>query len=92
MSRYDWDRRKAAANHAVHGITFEEAEDAVSSPLAMEEQDVDHSGVEHRVRITGWSSLGRVLVVIVSMSGDKPRIISARRATKRELHAYEARP
>jgi uncharacterized protein len=92
MSLYGWDLRKAAANHAVHGVTFEEAEDAASSPLAMEEQDVEHSGSDERIRITGWSSMGRVLVVIVSKSGDNPRIISARRATKRERHAYEARP
>jgi uncharacterized DUF497 family protein len=54
--------------------------------------DLAHSNVEARMRIVGWSNLGRLLVVIVSASGHRPRIISARRATKRERHAYEARP
>ncbi|TFG66595.1 MAG: hypothetical protein E4H24_07720 [Thermomicrobiales bacterium] len=35
---------------------------------------------------------GRLLVVIVSDSGPRSRIISARRASKRERHVYEARP
>jgi len=45
-----------------------------------------------RFLITGPSSIGTVLVVVTSERGPRPRIISARRATKRERHAYEARP
>ena len=92
MSRYDWDREKAEANVRKHGITFAEAESVLRSPLARREPDFGPSTFEERVKVIGWSSLGALLVVIVSVGGAKPRIISARRATKRERHAYETRP
>ncbi|MBA2374091.1 MAG: BrnT family toxin [Chloroflexi bacterium] len=53
-----------------------------------DQADPDHSGSEERLRVIGWSPIGRLLVVIGSASGPRPRIISARRATKRERHAY----
>ena len=88
MSRYRWDKEKAEANLRRHGVTFTEAGKAASHPLAVEEPDIDHSDEEERVRVTGWSPQGRLLVVIVSISGRNPRIISARSATKRERDAY----
>jgi uncharacterized DUF497 family protein len=91
VSRFDWDEVKADTNVRKHGITFAEADDAASDPLAVEEVDPTHSGYEQRVIVTGWSPMGRLIVVIVSLSGRNPRIISARRATKRERHAYETR-
>ena len=39
----------------------------------------------------GYSDLDRILVVVTSEDGVQPRIISARRATKRERHAYQDR-
>jgi len=92
MSEYDWDTRKGRLNAAKHGVTFVEAESVVLSPLAAREPDVAHSTVEQRIKVIGGSALGELLVVIVSMGGPRPRIISARRATKRERHAYEDRP
>ena len=92
MSQFDWDPAKAEANLRRHGVSFEEADEAIVHPLAAEEPDIEHSGSENRLRITGWSSVGRLLVVIVSLSSPRGRIISARRATKRERHAYETRP
>ena len=89
MSRYDWDEEKDVASVRHHGVPFTEAETVANSPLATWIRDAEHSDVEDRVRIVGWSSVGRLLVVIVSVSGPRPRIISARRATKRERHAYE---
>ena len=91
MSRYDWDDVKAEANVRKHGITFAEAESVLRSPFAKREPDVGHFTSEERVKVIGWSSQGALLVVIVSVGGAKPRIISARRASKRERHAYETR-
>ena len=51
-----------------------------------------HSGDEPRFKSLGYSDLGRILVVVTSDDGVQPRIISARRASKRERHAYEGRP
>jgi hypothetical protein len=88
MSSFDWDPDKAAANVRRHGITFEEADSVAASPLSLDELDTAHSSEGERVKIIGWSSTGRLLVVIVSEADDPSRIISARRATKRERHAY----
>jgi uncharacterized DUF497 family protein len=43
---------------------------------------------EERVKTIGWSSMARIIVVITSEGGPRPRIISARRASKRERDEY----
>ena len=88
MSGIAWDVDKAERNWRRHGVTFAEAATVVRNPLAVEVRDTAHSEDEERVRVLGWSAAGRLLVVVVSRSGDMPRIISARRATKRERDAY----
>jgi hypothetical protein len=88
VSRYRWDLDKEAVNIAKHGVAFLEAESAVDHVLAQIEPDLsDADG--GRFRNLGWSSAGRLLMVITSEHEVPPRIISARRATKRERHAYE---
>jgi uncharacterized DUF497 family protein len=91
VSRYDWHEEKAAANVVKHGVTFEEAETVLDSVLARWTVDPRQAGDEDRFVVTGYSTAGNLLVVVTSESGLRPRIISARRATKRERHAYEAR-
>ena len=49
-----------------------------------ERPDVEHSFGEVRVRTIGYTQMSKLIVVITSTSGLRPRIISARRATKRE--------
>jgi len=39
--------------------------------------------------VIGESARGRLLLEVITAAGGKLRIISARRATKRERHAYE---
>jgi uncharacterized DUF497 family protein len=91
MLRYEWELEKARANLAKHGVSFEEAGTVPDTDLARWVPDPRY-GDEDRFLVTGPSSLGTLLVVITSENGPRPRIISARRATKRERHAYEARP
>ena len=91
MSRYTWDREKARANLAKHGVSFEEAKTVPDSRLARWFYDQAHSYGEERTWVIGPSSLGTLLLVVTSEGGPKPRIISAWRATKRERREYEAR-
>ena len=88
MTRFDWDLDTARANVRKHGVAFEEAETALHHPLAVTTPDRLIGG-DVRFRTTGYSSEGRLLVVITSEGGPLPRLISARRATKRERHAHE---
>jgi Uncharacterized protein conserved in bacteria len=92
MSRYAWDDAKAAANLRKHGVSFEEAATVVEDPLHRSSRDLRHAPSDVRLVVVGHSDQGRLLIVVLSERGPRPRIISARRATKRERHAYEARP
>jgi len=85
-----WDPVKAAVNWRKHRVSFEEARTVIDDRLAW--VDVDRSDpTDTRAKTIGWSRQGRLLVVITSVRGDTPRLISARRATKRERHDHEHR-
>jgi uncharacterized DUF497 family protein len=92
MSRYDWDPEKARENLAKHGVTFEEAATLDDDPLHRTWPDPRRISDEPRFVLVGTSREGLLLIVITSESGRMPRIITARRATKRERHVYETRP
>ena len=92
MSRYSWDEAKAEANLRNHGVTFEEAETVDLDPYRRILPDPDHDSEDARFLMTGYTTEEKLLVVITSEHGQWPRIISARRATKRERHAHEHRP
>jgi uncharacterized DUF497 family protein len=52
--------------------------------------DEDHSNGEEREIIVGYSVLDRVLILIfIESSAERIRIISARKATRRERKDYE---
>jgi uncharacterized protein len=85
-----WDPEKARSNFTKHGATFDEARFAVNHPLAREWPDVKHSVHEPRSIILGPSPSGQLLFVVVFVVGEGMIwYLSARRATKRERHAYE---
>jgi hypothetical protein len=89
---FEWDPRKAKANAAKHGITFDEAVTVFLDPDALDGPDLQHSAAEARFRRLGRSADGRVLMVAYTLrrSGDAEaiRLISARRASRRERAAY----
>lgn len=90
--RFDWDRHKAASNLSKHGITFEEAATVFFDVTALDGRDVAHSETEPRALRVGSSTDRRVLVVAYTRrgtgDGETIRIISARRANRRERAAY----
>jgi len=89
---YEWDPEKAAANLRKHGVSFLEATTIFLDPLAVTFPDPDHSQGEMRFITFGLSSFGSMLVVAhVEATDDQIRIISARKASKREQHGYQER-
>jgi uncharacterized DUF497 family protein len=86
---FEWDVAKAETNRRKHGVTFDEAITAFSDPLAMLSQDPDHSIGEQRYLVLGTSTQGRLLVVAVAERPPRTRLISARRATRKERRQYE---
>jgi uncharacterized protein len=91
--RFDWDEAKNRSNRAKHAIWFEEAQTVFDDTAARVFFDDEHSSDEDRFVIIGHSSAARLLVVVhcVRMSGSLIRIISARKATKKESRTYEER-
>ena len=90
VEQVEWDDRKQRANRAKHGVGFEEARSALRDPSRISRLDVDHSDVEARFLTVGYSSRGRLLTIVTAETTEGIiRIISARRATKRERNAYE---
>ena len=86
---FEWDPAKARRNLSKHGVRFDEAAVVFAAPLARIFADSDHSSREHREIIIGHTALGRLLVVSFFARDESIRIISARRATRRERRDYE---
>lgn len=87
---FEWDESKAIANVKKHGVSFEEARSAFYDERAKIIDDPDHSGTEDRFVLLGLSSVLRLLVVCHCCRGDGGviRIISARKATTKEMKSY----
>jgi len=85
---YEWDARKARLNLAKHGIDFADAVGAFVDEFALTAEDVGTTA-EKRFVTLGMDHLGRLVVVIYTWRGTRLRIISARKATRRERRQYE---
>ncbi|MCM2681266.1 BrnT family toxin [Echinimonas agarilytica] len=88
---FEWDPDKAESNFRKHGISFEEAESVFFDEFARLISDPDSSVDEERFILMGLSSQWNTLVVCHCYRdlGNKIRIISARKAEKRERKQYE---
>ncbi len=87
--RFEWDPKKAAANLAKHGVSFEEGLTVFSDTLARIFDDEEHSIEEEREIIIGHSTKHRLLLVCFTARGASIRILSVRKATWRERNDYE---
>jgi hypothetical protein len=85
---FEWDSEKAALNTAKHGVTFEEA---VTVFLDLDYLLVRDALAPERFVAIGQSSQARILFVVHCERAERLRIISARRATRRERETYERR-
>ena len=72
-----------------HGVSFEEAATVLGDPLSLTIPDSAHSQVEDRSIVLGNSHQRKLLVVVHTERGDNMRIISARRASRRERKSNE---
>ena len=83
-----YDPVKAAANLNKHGVSFADAESVLFDPMGVTIEDVGAVG-EPRFVTIGLGGAGEVLVVVYTYRGEEPRLISARRATRKERKSYE---
>jgi uncharacterized DUF497 family protein len=87
--KFEWDKKKAIENYTKHGVTFEEAATAFADPLSRTIYDPDHSDDEDRFILLGETQGKKLVVVAHTDRNDTIRIISARKASRREGANYE---
>ena len=83
----EFDPGKAADNKHKHAVAFEEAATALLDEAASCMED-DSEG-ERRWILLGMSAKGHLLVVVYTLRGETIRLISARKATRKEARTYE---
>ena len=90
---FEWDPAKARTNRRKHGVFFDDAMHVFDDPYALFEQDPVTDAGEPRWRALGLS--GGVVLLLVAHTvreegGDEViRLISARRATRKERSRYD---
>jgi uncharacterized protein len=91
MIKFEWSAAKSRANLRKHGVSFEEAQSVFYDDFARQFFDDDHSEGEDRFIMLGMSNQSRILIVChcERSNGDIIRIISARKATRKERSYYE---
>lgn len=88
---FEWDEAKAKSNMKKHGISFEEAKSVFFDEFARLIPDPDSSVGEERFLLLGQSSETKTLMICHCYQGadNYIRIISARKAVKKECSQYE---
>ncbi|MEZ6195866.1 MAG: BrnT family toxin [Planctomycetota bacterium] len=88
-TRFTWDEAKDALNRRKHGLSFDEARELFASDVrSIEIFDARNSVTEDRFISIGPIGRGPVLVAWTELDDGVVRIISARRATRREASRY----
>ena len=89
--KFEWDDNKNRSNFKKHGVWFEEARTIWVDAESVEFFDPEHSSDEDRFIRIGHSTRSRIILVVFCerTEGSTIRIISARKATTREVRDYE---
>jgi len=93
--KFEWDKNKEKLNIKKHDVSFEQASYVFADKFALNRFDDEHSNEEDRWVILG-RSINEILLLVIHTFRDKDgvefvRIISARKATKKEKQAYQKR-
>jgi len=86
--RYEWDEAKREANRAKHGVDFSDAE-RLDWDTSISGPDLRFAYGEARFLVYGLID-ERLHVLVFAHRGDADRIISLRKANRREQAAYAA--
>jgi hypothetical protein len=85
---FAWDAAKAEENIRKHGVDFAAAARVFLDPYRLEQEDLRFPYGETRFVVIGMVGV-QVLVVIYTPRGERIRLISARKANRRERRAYD---
>jgi uncharacterized DUF497 family protein len=84
--RFEWDEKKNRVNVRKHGLDFSDAEAVFERPVI--------ANIDHRYDEERWVGYGRLQGIVVALAFTQPdsetvRIISMRKATRKERQRYE---
>jgi uncharacterized DUF497 family protein len=85
-----WDPTKAEHNKLKHGVRFPDVEAVLYDPHSVIEEDLSTVD-EQRFIVLGKGRASRLFVVVYAYRADRVRLISARKASRAEIRAYEKR-
>jgi hypothetical protein len=88
LDGFEWDPVKEGRNIRERGINFTTASRIWGGPI-LERIDDRHDYGEVRIEATGEVD-GRLMIVVFTQRGSNRRIISARKANRREQRRFEA--
>ncbi len=88
--KFEWDPQKEKTNHKKHGVSFHEAQEAMTCEFVVVLKEDSESGEERYVYLGMCKKLNILVVVVAYPDEQITRIISARKANKRERKFYEA--
>ena len=86
---FEWEEDKAEENIRKHKISFEEAKTVFNDRFSITISDPEHSSDGHRYIDIGYSSKGRIIVVVYTEREPNIRIISCQKPTTGERRIYE---
>ncbi len=86
--KFEWDDNKNQINIQKHGIDFNDAVD-IFNHVMLTKEDISEAYGEARWISIGWLKALVGVIIYTEQVGDVTRIISARKATKREVRQYE---
>ena len=87
--RFEWDDSKAKQNQSRHGIPFEAAITAFDDPLQLRFDDIAHSTPqEEREILIGRMDSGVIVTIVFTQREEACRLVSARRAERKERTLY----
>ncbi len=87
---YEWDSTKEKSNIKKHGVSFDDAKEALNCGLVIVLKEDTDSGEERYVYLGMCKKLNVLVVVVAYPEDETTRIISARKANKAERKFYEA--
>ena len=88
FNSFQWDKGNIDKNYKKHQISSSQSEEAFLDEKAIALEDIYHSQKEKRYTLIGKTFEGTPLFIVFTVRGKKIRIISARRANKKEKNKY----
>lgn len=89
ITGFEWDKGNFDKSYQKHGITPNETEEVFLDKELLLLEDIKHSQQEERFEVIGKITKGSILFLAFTVRRNKIRIISARKANKKERRQYE---